>query len=252
MTTAMSTPHEITYSIYVYISDAYDEKETATKEDQKIPGLTYLSTDANDAAGLFEVYRYEDGYVVIRVSGVGRYLIVPEGKAVPAPLENDIQVVQQPVSNIYVSDENLFETLAGIDGADLAPLMTMTGFEGAEGTKYTGAYDELDLAQLLRNKCGLAVLPGTCADHRVTGWAEDDPEAVTVSGLDDEKAAGLGKVFEALKGFGIPGFVDRSADETTEQGALEWLKLYGILLGCEDVMVQAYETMAADLADAAA
>ena len=252
MTTAMSVPHEIKYSLYIYIAAAEQNKDTTDREDQKIPGLTYLSTDENaDAAG-FSVYRYEDGYAVIRVAGVGRYLVVPEGREVPEPLDADVYVVKQPVKQAYVSDEERFTALWDAADGILREKLTMTGFDrGGDETKNVGAYDGLDLAQLLRSRCGLAVLPALCADCRVTGWDAEDPEAVNKDELTDEKADELALVFSALQGYGIPGFVDRSADEETEAGALEWLKLYGILFGCEESMTREYEALAAELKPAA-
>jgi hypothetical protein len=253
MTTAMSVPHEIKYYLYVYIAAAEQEKDDTDREDQKIPGLTYLSTDENADAGLFSIYRYKDGYALIRVPGVGRYLVVPEGKETPEPLDDDVYVVKQPVKQAYVADEERFSSLWDAADGSLREAISMTGFErSGEETKFAGAYDALDLAQLLRSRCGLAVLPAICADRRITGWDAGDPEAVVKDELGDEAAAELARVFSALQGYGIPGFVDRSEDEETALGALEWLKLYGILFGCEESMTAEYEELAAAVGPAAA
>ena len=42
--------------------------------------------------------------------------------------------------------------------------------------------------------------------------------------------------------FGIPVILDRSADEKTDLGKLEWIKVYGVLFGCEEKTDQLYET----------
>ncbi len=38
-----------------------------------------------------------------------------------------------------------------------------------------------------------------------------------------------------LQLLGIPALVDRSTEEETQEGRLEWLKLYGLLFGCEEL-----------------
>ncbi len=38
---------------------------------------------------------------------------------------------------------------------------------------------------------------------------------------------------EGFNGVGIPPFVESSADESSAQARSEWLRVYGILLGCE-------------------
>ena len=47
---------------------------------------------------------------------------------------------------------------------------------------------------------------------------------------------------------GIPAFVDLSGMEENDAGRLEWLKVYGLLLDCEDAANALYEQAAADLA----
>ena len=247
LTTAMSVPHEITYTIYIYIEGAIGEKDNTTKAAQKIPGLTFLSEDVNKASKLFEVYRYEKGYVVINVIGVARYLVVPEGADVPGALDNDIMVVRQPVSDVYVAAPELFETILTIGAEGTAAKLTQKGFEdGAEGAAFAGSCTQPDFPALLRSRCRLAVLPAEFADGRV---CRGDASASGPLSAGDAEA--LRKVFEGFKGFGIPAFVDRSADEMDETAKLEWIKLYGILLGCEKEATAAFADSAKKLESAA-
>ena len=51
---------------------------------------------------------------------------------------------------------------------------------------------------------------------------------------------------------GIPAFVDLSGMEENDAGRLEWLKVYGLLLDCEDAANALYEQAVADLAVEAA
>ena len=54
---------------------------------------------------------------------------------------------------------------------------------------------------------------------------------------------------ERLALLGIPAFVDRSADEETEEGRLEWIKVYGMILGCEEEANALYEMLASELSE---
>mgnify|MGYP007084657052 FL=1 len=44
------------------------------------------------------------------------------------------------------------------------------------------------------------------------------------------------KVTEKFAMLGIPVIVDRSSQEKTDLAKLEWIKVYGVLYGCEDQM----------------
>ena len=247
LTTAMSAPHEITYTIYICIEGAGGESENAARSEQRIPGLTFLSEDADGASKLFEIYRYEEGYVVINVIDVARYLIVPEGADVPGALDDDILVVRRPVSNVYVSVRELFETISSIGAEGLADILTLKGYEdGEEEAAFAGPCTQPDFPALLRGRCRLAVLPSDFADGRVCRG-----DASASGPLSAEEAEALRKVFEGFTGFGIPAFVDRSSDETDELAKLEWIRVYGILLGCEDEANAAFTAGAAKWESAA-
>ena len=247
LTTAMSTPHEVAYTVYIHIEGAVAGEDNTTKAAQKIPDLVFLSEDTNKASALFEVYRYEKGYAVINVIDVARYLVVPDGADVPGALDGDIMVVQQPVSNVYVSAPELSDTISSIGADGIAELLTLKGYEdGAGGTGFAGSYTQPDFPALLRSRCRLAVLPAEFADGRVCRG-----DAAAAGPLSAGEAEALRKAFEGFKGFGIPAFVDRSADETDELAKLEWIKLYGILLGCEKEANAAFADSAKKLESAA-
>ena len=229
MTTAMSQPHEITYSIFIHVNNPAGEEEKPPE--QKIPGLVYRSTDKNTAAELFAIHRYDGGYVIIDVAGVGWYLVVPAGKEAPDLVDENIIVVRQPASNVYVGQKDTFDMLLSIDEAHIRSVVTQAGFEDDAALTFSGSCSEVDFAQLVRSRSSLAILPGTYADGRVTGRAAG--ENIRRSDLSDADAAGLSRMFEGFNGLGIPPFVDRSADESSAQARSEWLRVYGILLGCE-------------------
>ena len=223
MTTTMSSDHEIAYSIYIYIAGADGKKGEAQDEDAPaVVGLRYESADALESAERFNIYRYADGYVVLSVRDGADYLLVPEGAEVPAGLDEGMAVIQLPVANAYVASGNVLELMGMIGVIDPIALLgcetelPQVADALARGAiKQAGAYTEPDYGALLASGCTLAILPAEITD-----------EAYAV-------------LSERLGMLGIPAFVDRSAQESTEEGRLEWLKLYGVLFGCEDT-VEAY------------
>ena len=76
---------------------------------------------------------------------------------------------------------------------------------------------------------------------------QEDPEAHLIPELTDDDAALLCEVKDRLEMLGIPLFVDRSADEETEEGRLEWIKIYGVLFNCEAEANAAYEAALASI-----
>ena len=58
--------------------------------------------------------------------------------------------------------------------------------------------------------------------------------------LSDADAAALADAAERLGMLGIPMFVDRAMDEEGVEACLEWLKVYGVLLNCEEEAEAAY------------
>ena len=189
---------------------------------------------------------------MINVPGVARYLIVPEGKKVPDGLDEDVQTVKQPIQNAYIALPELYEALAETEDEKLIRAFALAGFEtDSEELTFAGKYDEIDFSQIVRSRCNLAVLPAVYADSRVTGKDSSDPDAVTAENLTDEQAQELRRAFDGFKELGLPAFVDRSADEESELAALDWFRLYGILLGREKAIEPVFKARAAELKEKA-
>ena len=230
MTTAMSADHEIEYTIYVYIAGAKDSANTAestqAEQEAQIIGLDYVSADAIEYGKLFKVYRYEGGCTAIDVVNVGKYLVVPEDAELPVGIEEEAVIIRQPILNVHSSSENALELLQMIIGDDPEPEITVAAWD----------YTAPDYTALLLNACDLAIMP------EVFGEPDEGEEP-----LAEEASAAIADVRERFNMLGIPMFVDRSADEETEAAKLEWIKVYGILLGCEEAANTCYETAVAAL-----
>ena len=223
MTTAMSTDREITYSLYIFIAGADDFGDKPADENApELTGMKYESTDKIEFAENFSIYRYTDGFVVLKVVGGMNYLLVPENAEVSAGLDEGMAVIRVPVRNVYTAARSVLDLMDRVGALDAFKLIGReTDVEpiasGLEQGKLVSAdtYTELDYSALLKNGCDLVILPSTITDEEYS------------------------EISQRLAMLGIPAFRDRSTDETTERAQLEWLRLYGVLFGCED-LVEAY------------
>ena len=252
MTTAMSMDHEVSYTMYFYIKAAEQSaKDDAAADAPEIAGLAFSSKDAIGDARLFEIYRYEGGFIAIKVADVGTYLIVPEGAELPVGIEEEMTVIQRPVESAYVAFEEMFDLIAQTGSAEAADAVRAVGYEvDAELPVYAGSCTEPNYAALLQESIDLAIVHEQFADARVLGTA-DAPEAYLREELSDEDAALMAEVAGRLDMLGIPMFVDRSFDEESERARLEWIKVYGVLFDCEEAANAGFEAAVAGLPEAA-
>ena len=239
MTTKMSSAHEITYSIYVYLAaadHAAGKEEGGSGMDSDAPeiaGLQYRSATETGDARYFKIYNYSDGIKLLEIElgieDAAKYLIVPEGVEIPAGLEKEMDIVNAPAEHIYVASEDAMESLEASGAADVIAAAAFTAEDYTaewysealeQGTiAFAGSWEQPDFAQLIKSGCDLALLPSEFL-HR-----EEES-----SGENTEYLEQIITGFETLE---IPLVVDRSADEETEQAKDEWKKLYAALLGLE-------------------
>ena len=179
----------------------------------------------------FAVDRYENGCELLTIGGDDRYLVVPEGVETPTGLDADITVLQQPVENIYLvatSAMDLFVSLDALDSIALSGTKADGWYIDAakramqEGKiAYAGKYSAPDYEAIFDADCGLAV-ESTMIYHT--------PE-----------------VKEQLEKLGIPVLVERSSYESHPLGRMEWIKLYGALLGKEQEAEEIFQDQLASL-----
>ena len=178
-----------------------------------------------DYAQQFTADCYEGGYTMLTVAESDkRFLVVPEDAANVDDLPADVAVLRQPLQNIYLVSSSVMDLLLHLDALD-AVTLTGTKAEGwylpavrqamEEGKiAYAGKYSAPDYEQILAAGCRLAI-ENTMILHT--------PE-----------------VKEQLEHFGIPVIVERSSYESGPLARMEWIKLYGILLGKEKMAEQVF------------
>lgn len=163
----------------------------------------------------FSVDYYKGGYQKITIAGTDTYLVVPETAEIPSGIPEDVAILQQPLDSIYMvatSAMDLFRELDAIDhirlsGTDASGWYIEEAKSAIEDGRmlYAGKYSAPDYELILSQGCDLAI-ESTMIYHT--------PE-----------------VKEQLEKFGIPVLVERSSYEHHPLGRMEWIKLYGTLLG---------------------
>ena len=144
-----------------------------------------------------------------------RYLVVPENSTVPNGLSEDITVLQKPLENVYLVSTSAMDPILKLDARSAVTLSGTSAenwylpeakeaMENGE-ISYAGKYSAPDYERIVSANCGLAI-ENTMIYHT--------PE-----------------VKEQLEKFGVPVLVERSSYESDPLARMEWVKLYGILLG---------------------
>lgn len=196
-------------------------------------GLVFSHHYQLDYAQQFTADCYEGGYTMVSIPDSGqKFLVVPQDAAEVDSLPADVTVLRQPVENIYLVSTSVMDLILHLDALDSVTL-SGTKAEGwylpeakqameAGRIAYAGKYSAPDYEQILAANCSLAI-QNTMILHT--------PE-----------------VKEQLEHFGIPVLVERSSYESGPLERMEWIKLYGILLGKEDTAEQVFAAQEAAIA----
>lgn len=246
---------------------ATDEEEAAAASDSK-------KTSTEKAKDLTEKTKelYEGNVV--------KYLIVPKDVEIPAGLDKDMIVIQLPVEKAYVASEDALKLLD--EQLDVAESIKAVGMEQKDcqieniaktmedkKISFDGAFDDLDYKALVKDEIDFAILPSEflpgnakdeedadaadeTADTKAEDQKDDKDDKTTDEKADEDKTPEellkeenerLSDTAERLATLTIPMLVDRSADEKTDLAKAEWLKVYGVIFGCEDQANELFQQM---------
>ena len=157
------------------------------------------------------------GGALISVGTEDRFLLLPEGVEVPAGADADLVILRQPMDKLYNAASSAMDFFVQLDAMSQVRFTSTTyknwGLQEVRdaldaGTLvYAGKYSAPDFELLLGEKCSLAI------------------ESTMIYHSPDIK--------EKLENLGIPVLVERSSYEPHPLGRVEWIKLYGLLLGKE-------------------
>ena len=199
----------------------------------ELPGLEYESTTPLKYANQFAIHKFKGGYSYIDIVNGTKVLVVPEGKEVPEGLADDVTVVKQPVSSLYMAATSSMSLIGAMEAYDKVGFSCLEkGKWNLEGVNqlmeegkilYAGKYSAPDYETLLEKGCNLAI-ESTMIYHT--------PE-----------------VSEKLQELGISVIVEHSSYENHPLGRTEWIKVYGAILGREKEAEAAFEKEDAMLSD---
>ena len=196
----------------------------AGKTADKDPNEVIESLDLKYATQ-FSVDYYPEGYIHIHIEDGNEYVLVPEGKEKKNLGFEGATVIMKPVDDIYLaasSAMDLFLQLGSLDNikacstkAEDYSMQEVKDKIDDGSISYAGKYSAPDYEMVLNLGCDLAI-ESTMIYH--------SPE-----------------IKEQLEKLGIPVLVERSSYEEEPLGRLEWIRLYGILLGKEDEAEKFFE-----------
>lgn len=197
----------LTVCLLFVISGCGTEQRESDSGGLQITGKMPLSY-----ATQFSVDYCGDGYAYIHI-GSDDFLLVPENHPVPA--DNTLTVIRQPAAHIYAASSavmDLFDAIGGLDAVELTSTdensWTLPHIQDAlrnGDLTFIGKYSTQDYEALIETECGLAI-ENTMIYHAPA-------------------------VKEQIESLGIPVIVERSSYESHPLGRMEWIKLYGLLLG---------------------
>ena len=187
----------------------------------------------------FSVDYLEGDYALITIAAAAdqdqpdRFLMVPEGAETPENLDEDIVVIQQPFTSIYLAASSAMDFFRQLDALD-AVTMTSTNRDNwslpevqealdNEEMFYVGKYSAPDYETIVDENCGLAI-ESTMIYHTPA-------------------------IKEKLETMGVPVMVERSSYEAEPMGRMEWIKLYGLLAGKSEEADQFFQEQVQLLTD---
>ena len=258
-TVAMSTPHEIEYTLNFHAGkNDQNAAKTGTTGQEDADGaekgqqtaavggnapktadspLTYDHSMELSYAENFAVDYYEGGYKLLttRING-DRILIVPKHQQAPEDAEalvspsaegepGKLIVLQEPVKNLYLVASGVMDMFAQLDSMDA---ISMCGLK--EEDWYIPAAKQA-------MKDGSLVYAGK--------YSQPDYELIVSQNcslaIENSMIYHTPEVMEKLEEFGIASMVEYSSYEEHPLGRVEWVRFFGALLDQEEKADQLFE-----------
>ena len=225
----------------------------------EITGLEYKDETTLEHARYFKLYHYAKGITLLEIDmtadtarkaetvdsensqdtagteklymgNVVKYLIVPDGAVIPAGLDKDVIVINQPVESVYAASVDALNIL---DKLELTDKITSLGVAKEDCTAdsllaaledgtlaFAGTSEDTDYKTLVKTKCGLSILSSDIL-----------PAEASEVEAKEKLLADAAEKYSTLK---IPFIVDRSADEKSDEARAEWEKAYEAIFVTND------------------
>ena len=240
---------------------ASDEQKTTSDNANTSADEEMDSTDNNGAGK-------EELAAELYKGNIVNYLLVPEGVEIPVGLEQDMIIVNLPANKTYAASKDILETMkeynlldnitaVGMkkDACDISEITDKMADNDSDDADvvFGGLFEQPDLKALVKQETNLVLLPSEFLpmdkDDEIDNETTKDSSNETISESKNQKdnltveeqEELFEKVTEKFAMLDIPVIVDRSSQEKTDLAKLEWIKVYGVLYGCEDQMNEKFE-----------
>ena len=225
-------------------------------------GLTFDRELPLSYATQFSVSYAGDDYTRITIGTDQEFLLVAENAETPEHVPESVTVLHRPLSHIYLvasAAMDYFDHLDAVDRISLSGLKTGDWYiESAKAAMdyfdHLGAVGSIALSGLKAGDWYIesAKAAMEAGSMRYAGkYSAPDYEAILESGCDlaieNTMIYHTPEVIEQLQTTGVPVLVERSSYESSPLGRIEWLKLYGALVGKEDLACSQYDELLAAL-----
>lgn len=168
-------------------------------------------------AECFEIEKSGE-YELITIDDSGRFLLVSGENTIPEKVPEDVVILHTPIQKAYLSASSGFDlarqlgalkqiAFSGTKAKDLYIAEAAEAINSGS-MSYAGKYSAPDFELLVGGECDLAI-ESTMIYHSPA-------------------------IKEKLESLGIPVLVERSSYEPHPLGRMEWIKVYGALLGREE------------------
>ena len=197
-----------------------------------IGGYSYVDSMELAYATMFAVDYYEKDITLITIADNQRYLLLPDalkqenantafGKQFLQNIPADVTILQKSPERVYLASSSCMDFWEEL-GVSNRVWFTSTRRQDWDlpnaaarmddgSLEFVGKYNAPDFEYLLSEQCGLAV-ENTMIYHT--------PDTL-----------------EQLQSLGIPAMVEYSSYEPHPLGRLEWIRLWGLIAGCEEQAV---------------
>lgn len=232
------------FKIYHYDQGIVLLEIDMTRDTARDPEEETISLEEGEA-----VVNQKEAAAELYKGNVVKYLLVPENVEIPVGLEQDMILVNLPLAKTYAASNKILKVMEELGLLDqvtsvgcgqtdcevdfIAKRMEET--DGGEAkVSFGGPFDDLDYKTLIKRNVDLAIMP----EDLLPREAEGTEAKLTAK----EQTERFEEITGRLAMLGIPVIVDRSADEQTDLAKKEWVKVYGVLFGCEEVCEKSFET----------
>ena len=240
-------------------TDEKSEKTSAKSEDTSEEETSVIMEDGESAS---DVKTTEQYIAELYQADVIKYLVVPEGAEIPAGLEKQVIVINIPKTSAYITSDNavqMFEKLGiekyikalGTEEKDCDDAKLLAGYKD-ETIAYAGTYDSPKYKQLVKSRIDIAFEANDIIPLNENALKERSAESKAAEELSsDEYKERFDSITERFALLGIPLLVDRAADEKSELGKAQWIRVYGIIFGMEDEAETIYAQVEQEIKEAA-